>query len=302
MTEFNRFGNPQWKYRIKAFFTSKRALNRLISINVTVYLVCLALQLLGSVTNFLYAGHTTAGSSWIWNWFAVSSNWEQVLVKPWTLITSLFVHANFPHILFNMFTLYFAGTFFTRHFSDKQLYTVYFTGGIIGNLLYILSYNYFPVFEAVRASSYAVGASGAIMAILVAIACKAPDYNINMLFLGNIKLKWIAVIFVIIDILSIPQGNSGGHFAHLGGALFGCCYVMFPYLKNKFALSSTWKRTSSHTPPPHQSRPQSDESYNAERARYRKKVDEILDKVAKNGYQSLSKEEKEFLFTILISN
>ncbi len=293
MAEYHRFGKRQWKYRLKAFFTSKHALNRLISINIAVYIFCLLIQLLSNVTDFLYADHTSSASSWIWNWLAVSSNWQQVLFKPWTLITSLFVHANFSHILFNMLTLYFAGTFFTRYFSDKQLYIVYFIGGIIGNILYILSYNYFPVFEAVRASSFAVGASGAIMAILVAIACKAPNDYVNLLFLGQIKLKWIAIFFVIIDILSIPHGNSGGHFAHLGGALFGCCYVLVPYLKNTFTI---YKRNTSYTPPPYQNRPKSDESYNAERAQYRKKVDEILDKIAKDGYQSLSKEEKEFLF------
>ena len=296
MAGYNRFGSQQWEYRLKAFFTSKRALNRLIAINIIVYLLGLIIQLLGNITSFLYAAPSAQPSEWIWDWLAVSANIQQLLFKPWTMITSLFVHANFSHILFNMITLYFAGTIFAKYFSDKQLYTVYFIGGIIGNLLYILSYNYFPVFESVKEYSFAVGASGAIMAILVAIACKVPNYNINLLFLGNIQLKWVAILFVIIDILSIPHENSGGHFAHLGGALFGCCYVMIPYLKNSSAFHTAFKTSTPHTPPPYQGRPKSDETYNAERAQYRKRVDEILDKIAKNGYQSLSKEEKEFLF------
>lgn len=289
--------NNNWEYRLKSFFTSRRALNRLITINVIVYMICLIIQLLSNVSGFLYADSSHNGSVWIWNWLAVSSNWHQLACKPWTLISSLFVHANVSHILFNMLTLYFAGRIFVQYFTDRQLYMVYFIGGLVGNILYILSYNYFPVFAAVKASSYAVGASGAIMAVLVAIACKVPDYIINMWALGTIKLKWIALILVIIDVFSIPGGNSGGHFAHLGGALFGCMYALYPmimyYIKPIFTCRHSWGNPTGNR---QYSRPKTDEQYNAERAEHRKKTDEILDKIAQNGYQSLSKEEKEFLF------
>lgn len=298
MNRHNIFGNNHnWEYRIRSFFTSGRALNRLITINIMVYLICLVIQLLSNVSGFLYADNSHDFRQWIWDWLAVSSNWQQLAYKPWTLVSSIFIHANFSHILFNMITLYFAGSFFVQYFTDRQLYMVYFIGGLVGNILYILSYNYFPVFAAVKASSYAVGASGAIMAVLVAIACKAPNYIINMWLLGTIKLKWIALILVIIDVFSIPGGNSGGHFAHLGGALFGCIYALYPmimyYIKPIFTRKHTFGNKTDNR---QHSRPKTDEQYNAERAEYRKKTDEILDKIAKNGYQSLSKEEKEFLF------
>ncbi len=132
------------------------------------------------------------------------------------------------------------------------------------------------------------------MAVLIAVATKAPNYQLPVMLIGNVPLKWIAIILVIIDVISIPTGNSRGHFAHLGGALFGFLYAYAP--KWNFNPINKYKSKPKVKKQTQSSRPKSDEQYNKERTEYRKKVDEILDKIAQSGYQSLSAEEKEFLF------
>jgi membrane associated rhomboid family serine protease len=227
----------------------------------------------------------------ILDWFGGSSNFVVVLARPWTMITSLFIHFHFLHIAFNMIMLWFSGKIFLYFFSAKKIYAVYLLGGIAGHVFFILSAHLFPVFSLVEDSFTAIGASAGVLAILIAAASKAPNYQLRLFFIGNLSLKWIAIIFVIIDIVSLPYGNSGGHFAHLGGALFGFLYVYFPKLNQSLKRSRMQK-----VKPEKSSRPKTDEQYNAERTAYRKKVDAILDKIAKSGYQSLSEEEKEFLF------
>jgi membrane associated rhomboid family serine protease len=214
-----------------------------------------------------------------------------MLVRPWTMITSIFLHVDFFHVFFNMIMLWFSGRIFLYFFSSKKIYTVYLWGGIIGNMLFILLYHLFPAFEFIKNSSVAIGASGGVLAVLIAVATKSPNYLLRLFIIGDIPLKWLALFFVIIDIISIPFGNSGGHFAHLGGALFGFLYVYTPKWKQSLRIP-TIKKTKHHQ----YARPKTDEQYNAERTAYRKKVDDILDKVAKSGYENLTKEEKDFLF------
>jgi len=274
------------KGRIIRFFRSKDPTNRLIIVNVSLYLLILSLNELSQTVLFLHnSSEKDVVDNFVSQWLGVSSNFGTLITRPWTLFTSIFLHWNFSHIFFNMIMLWLSGRVFTKFIAPKQIYWVYLLGGFIGNVLFILSYNYFPVFESVN--SVALGASGSILAILVAATTKVPNYPIKLVYI-NIHLKWVAIALVIIDIISIPHGNSGGHFAHLGGALFGFLFVFIPLLRQKI-------QTSNH-PPKTQSRPKTDEQYNAERAKYRKQVDTILDKVAKSGYNNLTKEEKDFLF------
>jgi membrane associated rhomboid family serine protease len=193
-----------------------------------------------------------------------------------------------------MIMLWLAGTIFSQFMPAKRIYWVYILGGLVGNILYILSFNYFPVFEAIAAYSFALGASGGILAVLTAAATKVPNFPVRLLFIGEVRLKWLAIVLIILDILNIPNGNSGGHFAHLGGALFGFLFVFIPILSPKIQIPKL-KKSPKFRPNP-SFRPKTDEQYNAERTEYRKRVDKILDKVAQSGYGSLSKEEKDFLF------
>ncbi|MDR1878364.1 MAG: rhomboid family intramembrane serine protease [Bacteroidales bacterium] len=296
----NSFQNRQdfkldFKDRLKDFFRSQSPLNRLIVINVVVYLLILFVGVLLHLIRFLggVGGSEFVLDTLILDWFGVSAHFGLLMGRPWTLITSIFLHLDFFHILFNMIMLWFSGRIFLRFFFPRQIYVVYIVGGILGNIFFVLSYNFFPVFESIVSVSRAIGASGGVLAVLIAAAVKAPNYSLQFPLIGRIALKWIALFFVIIDVISIPNGNSGGHFAHLGGAIGGFLYVYLPRLNHFSDIKLATKRKKQTKT---SFRPKTDEQYNAERAAYREKVDAILDKVAKSGYQSLKQEEKDFLF------
>ena len=133
----------------------------------------------------------------------------------------MFTQEGFFHIFFNMLLLYVGGKIFTDYLSEKKLLTTYIFGGLFGGLFYVASYNIFPAFQNVVSSSIAIGASASVLAILVAIAVYVPNYSITFLLIGRIKLIHVALIFIVIDLLSIEKDNPGGHLAHLGGALWG---------------------------------------------------------------------------------
>ena len=293
----NFYPNINIKDRIAYFVRSNNPTNRLIVINVCIYLLLLLLKILSMPLLFL---HDSPGKevvdSFILKWLGVSSNLELFFTRPWTLFTSIFLHLSILHILFNMIVLWVAGWIFSQFMAAKRIYEVYLLGGIVGNVLFILSYNYFPVFETTVAHSVALGASGGILAVLAAAATKVPNYPVRLFLLGEVRLKWIAIVLIILDFINIPHGNSGGHFAHLGGALYGFLFVFIPLLRQKMRASIPQKSPKYRKKPDSSFRPKTDEQYNAEIAEYRKQVDTILDKVAQSGYSSLSKEEKEFLF------
>lgn len=280
--------------QISSFLKSNSPLNRLIIVNVGVYLVFILLGVVANLAHFLQASESGGFNQWVLDWLGTHSNVMLLVARPWTIITSIFLHLDFWHIFFNMLMLWIGGKIFLSFFPPKKIYAVYIWGGIIGNIFFVLSYNLFPVFSDVVQQAVAIGASGGVLAVLIAAAAKAPNYQLPIILIGNVSLKWVAIILVIIDVIGIPSGNSGGHFAHLGGALFGFLFVYIP--KWNYSLKSKYKANSKVKKQTQNSRPKSDEQYNAERAEHRKKVDEILDKVAQSGYQSLSAEEKEFLF------
>jgi len=228
------------------------------------------------------------------------------LHQPWSIITNLFVHSSFGHLFFNMLMLYVIGKLFLQFLSQKQLLVTYLAGGIVGNLIYMLAYNVFPVFAGALAESHAVGASGSIMAVMAAITFYQPNYKINLLFLGRIKLLWITLIFVAIDLMSIQKGNAGGHIAHLGGVIYGTVYILIYAALQKNGLhwstnraaKQRYKKTkkSKFYVSTESSRPMSDAEYNAKKVEEQAKVDRILDKISQYGYDALSSDEKDFLF------
>jgi len=298
MRYYNNYFTPKptVKDRIIRFLRSNNPTNRLITINIWIYLLVLLLSLFSKTFLFLHDGSDQdIAGNFLSQWFGVSSNLETLITRPWTLITSIFLHLSFWHIFFNMIMLWVAGWIFSQFIPPKKIYTVYLLGGMVGNLLFILSFNYFPVFKYAVSHSVALGASGGVLAVLAAVATQVPNYPIRLLLIGEVRLKWLAIVLIILDIINIRSGNSGGHFAHLGGVMFGFLFVFIPLLKSKIRLPRPKKRKFNY----HINqdiRPKTDEQYNAEIAAYRKKVDTVLDKVAKSGYSSLSKAEKEFLF------
>lgn len=278
--------------RIKNFFLQKNALSRLMLINIVIWLICLFI----SVFTWLF---NVSDISFVTKLFAVPADISSLTDKPWSIFTYMFLQEEFWHLFFNMLMLYYGGQIFLQYFTQKQLLLTYIFGGLFGALFFIMSFNIFPVFENMRDSAVALGASASVLSILIAAATYQPEYKLNLFLLGEVKMKWIAIIFVVIDLLSIPKGNSGGHIAHLGGALWGFLYTFM--LRKDFDIYMIFKRqprikVKSRNTDNHHQRPKTDEQYNAERAQEQQEIDKILDKIAKNGYSSLSEKEKEYLF------
>jgi len=232
-------------------------------------------------------------------YLTASANIKTFIQQPWTLITYMFVHEDFFHILVNLFWLYFSGQIFIQYLNNKELFSTYIMSGLVGVIFYISSFNIFPVFETMKYNSFAIGASASVLGLLIASATHVPNFTINLKFIGNIKLKYIAGIAIIIDILSIPKGNAGGHIAHLGGAVYGYTYI---YLRKKglntnyiidIISSFLFKHKNNRTK---MNKIETDYEYNTRKRELEKKINQILDKINESGYESLSKEEKEILF------
>jgi hypothetical protein len=212
------------------------------------------------------------------------------------------------HILFNILILYWFGQIFLRYFDDKKLLSVYLVGGIAGAILYMLSFNLLPVFNQVIPISIAFGASASVIAIVIAVSVYAPNHTINLMFIGPVQLKYIAIGIIVLDILRIATSNPGGHIAHLGGALFGYLYIsqlrkgknitkgfdrimdkVFSLFKPREKFKVTYKRPMTDI--------ERDIEYNKSKVAKQEDIDKILDKIAKSGYDSLTKKEKEILFS-----
>ena len=279
-------------------FRTGSSLTRLIYLNIAVFLLITA----GSIIGYLLNNQEL--SLKILNLFSVPSSVKAFILRPWTLITYMFTHKDILHILFNMLWLYWFGTIFLEYLDQKKLVSVYLLGGITGAIVYIISFNIFPVFDQVVSESVAIGASASVLAIVVAIAVYVPDYSVNLFLLGRIKIKWVAlVIFILTSVMDFSV-NSGGKLAHIGGAGFGYLYTtnlrrgldlgkglnkvidFFATLfKPRKKMRVTYKKRTT------------DYDYNKARANHQEQINKILDKISKGGYDSLTKEEKDLLFS-----
>ncbi|MCF8230642.1 MAG: rhomboid family intramembrane serine protease [Bacteroidales bacterium] len=290
-----------------AFFKSNSPLARLILINVIVFVAINIINLF--LWLFEIDGQSKiSGISIVTEWLSVPSDLGQLFIRPWTLVTYMFLQEGFFHILFNMIILYFGGRIFTEYLSNKKLVKTYIFGGLIGAAFFILAFNIFPVFSDAQSRALALGSSASVLAVLIAIATYIPNYSVMLIFLGRVKLKYIAIFFVVIDVFSIQQGNAGGHIAHLGGAFWGFLYAnnlkkgrelgtFFDRIKwPNFSRKSKSSKKSHFEDVYVNSRPMTDEEYNAKKRERQKQIDKILDKISRSGYESLTKEEKEILF------
>lgn len=230
-----------------------------------------------------------------------------LLRRPWTPITYMFLHYDILHILFNMLWLYWFGRIFLQFFSEKQLGGLYLLGGFFGAAFYLIAYNLFPYFEKVVLVSTLMGASAAILAIVVATAFHVPDYKINLLFFGAVPLKYIALITIAIDTFSITSDNAGGHIAHLGGAFIGYLFAtqwskgrdLTAFINRGLDLLVTRIKPTKrklNVKVKRGGRPESDLEYNSRKKRESEEIDRILDKIKKSGYSHLTAEEKRRLF------
>jgi membrane associated rhomboid family serine protease len=231
---------------------------------------------------------------------------DRLIVRPWTLISYMFLHFEFLHILFNLLWLFWFGRIFLHYLTEKQLLTTYLVGGIAGAILFIASYNLFPGLKQQAQYAQALGASASITAIVIAISFYSPNYNVYIPLIGPLKIKYIAIFFIVLDIIQIASENAGGHIAHLGGALYGYFFALqlkrgkdIGSIFGKFAdsIAVLFKRKP-RMKVSYRSRAKTmdDMEYNRSKVEYQKEIDRILDKIAKSGYDSLTKSEKEILF------
>ena len=277
-------------YNLKYRFGTFSIAEKIILINVVFFVFPMFLNVLFFLFNI-------PTSSYL-NWLQLSPNLLTFIKRPWSLITYSFVHSGFFHLLWNMVLLYYAGRLLLNLFPDRIFINNYFLGVISGGLIFISSYSIFPVFEG----NYPplIGASAGVMAVFIFICTYTPNQEIRFFFI-KLKLKHIGLAFFFLDIIQIPYGNAGGHLAHVGGAVLGFFYArqlgegrdigsgfqniwqsIFKkkYLKTVYRSPKNKSATSKN----------SGESIN------QKKIDSILDKISNSGYDSLSKEEKEYLF------
>lgn len=288
---------------IKQSFKKGSIFIQLIYINVGVFLVTALVSVFMQLFNRSPLG--------LFHWFELPASFTRFIVQPWSILTYMFMHADIFHILFNMLWLYWFGSMFSYFFSAKHLRGVYVLGGILGGLLYMLSYNIFPYFSSAVEVSYMVGASASILAIVVATAYREPNYPVRLLLFGTVRLKYIALFVVISDLLFLTSSNAGGHIAHLGGALTGLWFAAslskgkdITAWINKIldAISSlfsagTWKRKKRKpTMKVHYNRDPKDYDYNAQKKAQSEEIDRILEKIKRSGYDSLTADEKKRLF------
>lgn len=301
------FNNPYQSYShqsiwegIKSSFKEGSNLSKLIYINLGVFL----LVKVAAVVAFLL-GLTAGEGNFVLNWLTLPADTTELLYRPWTVFSYMFLHEGFFHILFNMLYLYWFGRIFLSFLDQKKLLSIYLLGGLTGASIYVFAFNIFPVFENILPISVALGASASVMAIVFATVTYSPNYIVNLVFVGPVKLKYIALVFILIDIIQLPQGNAGGHLAHLGGAFYGWLFItqlrkgkdissgfnqmmdtVFSWFKSKKKMKVTHKRP----------RKADDKAYNKAKKQKQQDLNEILEKISKSGYDSLSKEEKEVLF------
>ena len=205
---------------IKKTFSAANNLNRLIYINIAVFLFLSVV----SIAAYLFNNETI--SLKVLKWFSVPASFKALAAKPWTLLTYMFTHKDILHILFNMLWLYWFGKIFLEYLDQRKLVAVYILGGISGAIIYILSFNVFPVFTSLIPESVAIGASASVLAVVVAIAAYVPNYPVHLLLIGRVKILWIAIgIFILTSVMDFSV-NSGGKLAHMGGALFGYLYTV----------------------------------------------------------------------------
>jgi len=275
---------------IKHRFQNAGIVEKLIYANIGVFLVVM----LSNTFGFFFKSQQNI----LVNWLAMPADIDVFIYKPWTLITYGFLHTGFIHLLFNLIILFFVGNMFKDYFTSKQVINFYILGTIFGGILFFISYNLLPVFTNSK-DHILLGASAGIYAILVGMATYLPNYQFKIPLLGYIKLWHIAAVWIILDLIQIPAGNAGGHIAHLGGALFGFFYVNYASNTkiNIFGFAEKWFQKKEKSP--------LKTVHNTGKARKKQpifkttnqqEVDKILDKISKSGYDTLTKEEKEFLF------
>jgi len=265
---------------------------KLIALNVLVFLLD------GLSTALL--GHSMSP------WFQLPKDFVEFIGQPWSLVTYSFFHAGLAHIFWNMIMLYFASRIFLNLFDAQKFINVYFLGVMLGGLVFLLSYNVFPTL--LNTNTALIGASAGVTAVLIFVCAYIPNQEVRVFFF-NIKLWYVGAFFILMDLIQIPYGgNIGGRLAHLGGAFLGYFYArqLFKgndigsgFTKLRDAIANLFKPKEKKKAPlrtVYKKNTTADNKADYDKQAKQRKIDVILDKISKSGYESLSKEEKDFLF------
>lgn len=267
------------KNKINLYISGLNILEKIIFLNIAIYLA----PFLINTIFFLFKIKNID----LIKWFTIDADFGQLIFKPWSIITYGFLHGSFSHIFWNMVILYYFGKILNNLFGDELLKKLYLSGIAVGGLTYVLSYNIFPVFNGVESAM--IGASAGVMSVLFYLTSYSPQMGIRIFFF-DIKIIYIALFLFFYDIIQIPLNNSGGHIAHIGGAIWGYYYCISNNKGEDFTQSilnifKTTKKKNTKA---------SDNNNSFDQ----KKIDSILDKISDSGYDSLTKKEKEYLFKV----
>lgn len=287
-----------------AFNKPDNGLIQIILINLAVFVALIVIRVL-----LTFAGSVDIYNN-IMNWLMLPAAIPEFIIKPWTIITYFFLHERFLHILFNLLFLYWFGRIIKEFLGGGKVVSLYVLGGLAGGLFYILIYNTIPFFAERVDSSMMLGASAGVFAIVVGAATFMPNYTMFLLFIGPVRIKYIALFYVVLSFAQITGSNAGGELAHLGGALVGFLFIKQlqkgndwgrgvhavltffksffttqPKVKVSYRKESTKKSSTRSTAGTSQKPTASQEE-----------IDAILDKISQSGYESLTKDEKQKLF------
>jgi membrane associated rhomboid family serine protease len=282
---------------INRSFRNGTYLTKLIYLNIVIWVV----------VRLVFVGYTLSGSdgSLMLGWLALPASFEQFISRPWTLLTYMFLHFELMHILFNVLWLYWFGKIFLEYHSQQKLLSLYLIGGFSGGLAYMVAYNLIPVLQNSIFQVQLLGASASVIAIVIAIAVYVPNHLIHLVFIGPVKIKWIAFVSVLLYIINLSGDNAGGNFAHLGGALWGWIYmsqlIAGRNITGRFdRITDTflgWFKPGRRLKIKYSSSiPNPDYEFNKRKVSQQKDINRVLDKIGKSGYDSLTFEEREILF------
>lgn len=305
---------------IKMRYQNGNAIIRLIMVNVAVHIIVALI----SVPVFLITGFDAAYWAFIYEWFYFPSELSKIPLRFWTIFTYMFLHSGLWHIFMNMLVLYWFGQKLNDLLPNSKIVPIYIWGGIAGALWFAIGYNIFPVFNGVDGNL--VGASASVMAVVLAAATLNPKGTIHLLLIGAVELQYVALVWVIINLIVIPGGNPGGALAHLGGAFMGWFFIH--QLRKGVDLSEPINkaiafvtRKSAPTKSKKKKRKQQQSAFKAKMKVYKGSqksdyygneygrsfmqkykemsreecLNTILDKIKRSGYDSLTEDEKVFL-------
>ena len=283
-----------------AFNRPNNGMMKIIVINLVVFLALLFLEVILTLSGYE-------------NWYqlivtqlSLPASLSELLYRPWTLVTYFFTHTGFFHILFNMLFLYWFGQLIMEFLGSEKLVNLYVIGGLVGGLFYILIYNLIPYFNERVAIAQMLGASAGVYAVVVGAATFMPNYSISLILLGPVRIKYIAIFYVIVSFAGVTGANAGGELAHLAGAAVGFIFIKqlqrgndlgapitsFLTFVKSFFVSQPKVRVSHRSGKASARKPRADGSFSNKQ----EEIDAILDKISESGYDSLSREEKQKLF------